>query len=77
MKKRDVTSLNLHKTSVSKLGNTIQGGFVVPLTKFNCNTQFDTCQSGGPCTTFPITCQTLNNTCPTLNLICQSLVGCA
>lgn len=76
MKKRDLKSLRLRKSSISKLGNTATGGLQIPPTKFNCGTQFNQCQSALACTTFPVTCQTLNNTCPTFNYPCQSLVEC-
>jgi hypothetical protein len=76
MKKRDIKSLRLRKSSISVLGNSAKGGLEAPLTKFNCATQLNTCQTGNACTTFPVTCQTLNNLCPTFNYPCQSLVEC-
>lgn len=87
MKKKNVKSLKLHKSSISNLSNTTKGGIEVPIriTRINqCGSQIDACPSALACTfqancpiTFEVNCQTLNNMCPSLNYPCQSLPGCA
>lgn len=90
MKKRNLKSLKLRKSSVSKLGNHTMGGAIdrggvaIPITLINqCGSQIDACPSALACTfqancplTIDFTCQTLNNKCETFNYPCQSLVEC-
>jgi hypothetical protein len=76
MKKRNVKLLKLRKNSISKLGNDVNGGAPIRITKINvCGSQIDACPSALGCTILT-NCGTLNNLCPTFNYPCQSLVEC-
>ncbi|MGH1386065.1 hypothetical protein [Kordia sp.] len=84
MKKKNLKSLKLRKSSISNLSEGTKGGIAIPITRINqCGSQIDACPSALACTfqancpiTFEVNCQTLNNKCETFNYPCQSLIGC-
>ena len=86
MKKKNLKSLKLRKSSISNLSKgSTKGGIAIPITRINqCGSQIDACPSALACTfqvncpiTYEVTCQTLNNLCQSYNYPCQSLIECA